>query len=315
ASAWAAPPSLSGAMFGGENKARTIASLVRSSRTETASGPVRTVVNGMTVSSDLPLPCFADELRPSSPLEEVRYWLVPFAGNIDNGKQRALARAAEILDTIGHGHLVKTRGGPPDVGGVPGAAAPIPWTPCLKASSSDLEQGEKDAADPVYTASVDILVYPHRDQKASDLLAQVLNDAALSGLGQWVIADSNAVRGTGILRLSITAKERSAVRKAFLDLARQPWVFSLEREIPPELQNSWNRVYVQGGIPPFALQQTSSAPYENLPFTLFPSVGRAPVAGDTTGVASYPIHARGLLGRGQVVALADSGLESLNFFQ
>ncbi|MGD8375206.1 MAG: S8 family serine peptidase [Acidobacteriota bacterium] len=271
------------------------------------------VLNGMRFRPGVePLPSFAPELAGWQESGQ-RYLLVRFDGPLDADRIEAAERAgAAVLDTLSH-YTLLVGAGPGTVGplrSVEGVVWTGPWTPGMKAAPSLL--AEAHAAAPTPEEPFVLVAYPHRDRRAAEVLDELADAVPVPAAARWATAFPEA-DGTGAVQLELTGP--ADVARILLDLARQPAVFSVHRGGRPEQHNSWNRAVVQGGVPPTVFGQTATVSYLGLPWTEMPQPGASPQAGDTTGVAMYPIHARGLLGQGQCVVVQDSGLVNLDFFQ
>lgn len=258
-----------------------------------------------------PSPDFAPALKgwqsPDSP-----YFLVRFDGPLGEPRIGALERAgARVLDSLSYyTQLVRIDPAKAEsLRKLPGVEWVGPWTAGMKSSPELLATTRERESDP--GARQHFLIYPQRDRTAKEILPALL--ALTSGMEgvNWVVEDPT-VDGTGVLRVTFAKPE--VVAPALVELARIPEVFSIKQWSVSTSTNSWNRVFVQGGTPPTMFQQTPSVTYTGVPWTGMPEPGDTPQPGDTD-LTIYPIHARGLLGQGECVALIDTGLQRLDFFE
>ncbi len=270
------------------------------------------VLNGMDFQPGVdPSPSFSPELEGWRDADNP-YFLVRFDGPVGQPQIAALEGAgARVLDSLSY-YTQLVRIDPEHADSLRGLAKVLwvgPWTAGMKSAPKLMVAARDYEAEP--GVEQHFLIYPQRDRSATELLPEL--QALTSGVAgiHWMVNDAT-VDGTGTLRVSFSRPE--VVAATLITLARQLAVFSIHPWSPAYPTNSWNRVFVQGGIPPYLFQQTPTVAYTGVPWTSMPEPGEAPQSGDTES-AIYPIHARGLLGRGECVALMDTGLQKLDYFE
>ena len=252
-------------------------------------------------------PALAEWKSPDNP-----YFLVRFAGPLGKNQIQALDSAgAKLLDSLSF-YTQLVRIDPAEAESLRQVADVVwvgPWTAGMKSSPHLLATTLERESDP--GAEQHFLIYPQRDRSAAEILPELQELTAGKDEVRWVVEDAT-VDGTGVLR--VTFAKPGAVASTLVELARVSGVFSIKSWAEALPTNSWNRVFVQGGTPPFVFQQTPSVTYTGVPWTGMPEPGDTPQPGDTA-VTIYPIHARGLLGAGECVALIDTGLQRLDYFE